>query len=85
MGKEKKFHVYPQIHMLWSNITFDLKHYIVFVKIKPPTGHITFWIFWHFWPIGGHWKKRIQKMKTIFLIAETAMGSPLDRCQSENL
>ena len=24
--------------------TFDLKHYIVFVKIKPPTGQITFWI-----------------------------------------
>ena len=25
--------------------TFDLKHYIVFVKIKPPTGQITFWLF----------------------------------------
>ena len=54
-------------------------------KIQNTIQNCRFPEIWHFWPIGGHWKKRIQKMKTIFLIAETAMGSPLDRCQSENL
>ena len=30
--------------MLWSNIkTFGLKHYIVFVKKRPPSGQISFW------------------------------------------
>ena len=47
--------------------TFDLKHYIVFVKKRPPTGQITFSIFWRFWPIWGHWEKGNQLIKRMLL------------------
>ena len=32
----------PNSYVMVQYKTFDLKHYIVFVKIKPPTGQITF-------------------------------------------
>ena len=30
-------------------------------KFGSPSGHITFWIFFRFWPIGGHWEKMLYR------------------------
>ena len=34
----------PNSFDMVQNKTFELKHYMVFVKNNPPTGQITFWI-----------------------------------------
>ena len=42
---------------------FCLKDHILSAKKKRGPSHITFWIFWHLWPIGSHWEKRNQPIK----------------------
>ena len=46
---------------------FCLKDHILSAKKKSFHGHITFWIFRLFWPIGGHWEKRNQLIERMLL------------------
>ena len=44
---------------------FCLKDHILSAKKKRGPSNITFWIFRLFWPIGGHWEKTNQLIKTM--------------------
>ena len=46
---------------------FCLKDHILSAKKKRGPSNITFWIFQLFWPIGGHWEKTNQLIKTMLL------------------
>ena len=44
---------------------FCLKDHILSAKKKRGPSNITFWIFRLFWPIGSHWEKANELIKTM--------------------